>query len=82
MLCSGRFRGPTVSVNEFVQEMEYVVGRPAELIYTDANPADQLHSQADIGKARRELDFNPTTTVRQGLEAEYAWLRESVLGRH
>ena len=73
--------GPTVSVNEFVQEMEYVVGRPAELIYTDANPADQLHSQADISKARRELDFNPTTTVREGLEAEFAWLRESVLER-
>lgn len=71
--------GPRVSVNEFVHEMESVVGRPAQLVYTDPNPADQLHSQADISKARRELSFDPTTTVREGLEAEYAWLRDSVL---
>jgi UDP-glucose 4-epimerase len=71
--------GPRVSVNEWVREMESVVGRQAQLVYTDPNPADQLHSQADISKARRELSFDPTTTVREGLEAEYAWLRASVL---
>ncbi len=71
--------GPRVSVNEFVREMEAVVGRPAKLVHEDPHPADQLHSQADISKARQELGFDPTTTVREGLEAEYAWLRESVL---
>ena len=71
--------GPRISVNGFIREMEAVVGRRAHLLYEDANPADQLHSQADITKARRELGFDPTTTVREGLEAEYTWLRESVL---
>ena len=73
--------GPRVSVNEFIREMEAVVGRSARLTYTERDPADQLHSQADISKARRMLGFNPVTTVREGLEAEYAWLRETVLAR-
>ncbi len=71
--------GPRVSVNEFIREMEAVVGRTAEIQHADRHPADQLHSQADIGKARRVLGFDPSTTVRQGLEAEYAWLRATVL---
>jgi nucleoside-diphosphate-sugar epimerase len=68
-----------VSVNEFIREMEAVAGRTAEIQHAARHPADQLHSQADIGKARRLLGFDPSTTVRQGLEAEYAWLRATVL---
>ncbi len=71
--------GPRVSINEFVAEMEAVVGRAAIRVNAPRDPADQLHSQADIGKARRMLGFDPNTSVRQGLEAEYAWLRENVL---
>ncbi|MBM4435966.1 MAG: NAD-dependent epimerase/dehydratase family protein [Actinobacteria bacterium] len=73
--------GPVVTVNEFIRTMEAVTGKRARLVYADRNPADQLHSQADISKARRILGFNPTTTVRAGLEAEYAWLRRELLLR-
>ncbi len=67
--------GPTASVNELIEEMERVVGKPARRVYAKAHPADQLHSQADTSKARRLLGFDPSTTIRQGIEAEFAWLQ-------
>ena len=71
--------GPHLTVSDYVREMERVVGRPADIVHVERNPADLRHTQADISKARRILGFEPNTTVRAGLEAEYAWMRESVL---
>ncbi|MDE2767546.1 MAG: NAD-dependent epimerase/dehydratase family protein [Chloroflexota bacterium] len=71
--------GPTASVNELIGTMEQVAGKPAERIYAEAHPADQLHSQADTSRARRVLGFDPSTTIHEGIAAEYAWMQEAVL---
>ena len=71
--------GPTASVNELIGTMEQVVGKPAELIYGEAHPADQLHSQADTSKARRVLGFDPSTTIHEGIAAEFEWMQQAVL---
>ena len=71
--------GPTASVNELVEAMERVVGRPAHRVHSDRHPADQLHSQADTTKARDVLGFNPVTTIQEGIQAEYEWMRQTVL---
>ena len=71
--------GPTASVNELIETMERVVGKPVERIYGEAHPADQLHSQADTSKARRVLGFDPSTTIEEGIGAEYAWMQQAVL---
>ena len=72
--------GPVVTVNEFVRAMEEVAGKKVRIRHAERNPADQLHSQADISKARRILGFDPVTTVHEGLKAEYIWLQE-LLGK-
>ena len=71
--------GPTASVNELIDTMERVVGRPVKRIYGEAHPADQLHSQADTSRARRVLGFDPSTTIHEGIAAEYAWMQGAVL---
>lgn len=71
--------GPTASVNELIDTMERVVGRPVQRIYGEAHPADQLHSQADTSKAHRVLGFDPSTTIHEGIAAEYAWMQQAVL---
>jgi len=71
--------GPTASVNELIDTMERVVGRPVQRIYGEAHPADQLHSQADTSRARRVLGFDPSTTIHEGIAAEYAWMQQAVL---
>ena len=71
--------GPTASVNELIDTMERVVGKPVERIYGEAHPADQLHSQADTSKARRVLGFDPSTTILEGIAAEFEWMQQAVL---
>ena len=57
-----------------------VVGRPLCIQRTPARPGDQQHTRARIEKARRLLDFRPTTSLREGIAAEAAWLENAVSG--
>jgi len=54
-----------------------VVGRPLCIRPTPARPGDQHRTRARIGKARRLLDFGPTTSLREGIAAEAAWLERT-----
>jgi UDP-N-acetylglucosamine 4-epimerase len=47
--------------------------KPLELTYAPFRAGDVRHSLADISKARRLLGYEPTHTVRQGLEEALAW---------
>ena len=45
-------------------------------VRTDFRPGDVRHSLADTGKARRLLGYEPTHSVRQGLDLAAAWYAE------
>lgn len=42
-------------------------------VYRDFRKGDVLHSQADIGKAKRLLGYSPSHTIDQGLDAAMEW---------
>lgn len=42
---------------------------------------DVLHSQADIGQARKVLGYAPSHTVAQGLDEALDWYRHNLLGK-
>lgn len=42
-------------------------------IYRDFRPGDVRHSQADVAKARRLLDYAPTHRIEQGIEEAMPW---------
>jgi UDP-N-acetylglucosamine 4-epimerase len=42
-------------------------------VYEEFRPGDIRHSQADIGKARRLLDYHPVQSVDAGLEEALPW---------
>lgn len=48
--------------------------------HREPRPGDVRHSQADISKARRLLDYEPTHGVKAGLEEAMAWYVDT-LGR-
>ena len=50
-----------------------VTGKP---VYTAFRNGDVRHSQADIGKARRQLGYAPAYRLRAGLEAAIPWYIE------
>ena len=50
-------------------------------VYRDFRSGDVRHSLADISKARRLLGYEPTHSVRDGLNESYGWYRAEFLSR-
>jgi nucleoside-diphosphate-sugar epimerase len=67
--------GQIISLNDVVTLLEELTGRQAVIERKPARPGDQKHTAANIEKARRLLGYAPVTPVREGLEAEVAWIR-------
>jgi UDP-N-acetylglucosamine 4-epimerase len=52
--------------------------REARPIHRPFRPGDVMHSQAEISLARRQLGYEPTHTVEQGLDEALAWYRQAL----
>lgn len=69
--------GASVTVNTLVRELADIMDRVAKTEYLPARVADVRDSEADIGRARAMLGFEPTVRLREGLERTVAWFSES-----
>jgi nucleoside-diphosphate-sugar epimerase len=67
--------GSRVSVNEALALIAAFAARPLEIRYVGANQGDVRDTGADTARARAELGFHPTTSVKEGLRAEFEWMR-------
>src|SRR5688500_6229814 len=64
-----------VSLNQLFQTIRDLVGAHVEPIYADPRPGDVRDSQADIGKARRLLGYEPRISFDEGLRKTVEWYR-------
>ena len=69
-------RGEPVLLRDFVEIMEELSGRKANLVPTPRLAADFVRNEADISKARRLLDYNPQVSVAEGVRRFWEWYRE------
>lgn len=60
-----------------IATIEEILGVKIKLESKPARPGDQSRTKANIDKARRILNYNPQTGLREGLEAQVAWFKES-----
>lgn len=68
----------TISVwTEFREILTELLGHEVEASYDDWRPGDQLVYVSDTTKARRELDWAPRTSVREGITKLYHWVVEN-----
>jgi nucleoside-diphosphate-sugar epimerase len=72
--------GSRVSMNQVIEIIGRVAGRPLEVRREPAQKGDMRDTYADTALARADLGFSPSVTLEQGIEAEYRWL-SSVLAR-
>jgi len=72
--------GSKVTVNEAVElllkELDHDT---AQVIHESAKLGDVLYTHADIEKARKMLNFNPTTKLEDGLKLYVEWYRKYCL---
>ena len=66
--------GSRVSVNQVLEMVGRISGRPPRIVVDPAQKGDMRHTYADTSRARAELDFTPRVGLEEGLAAEYAWL--------
>lgn len=66
-------RGEPVLLTDFVEMMEELSGRKANLVDTPRLAADFVRNEADISKARRLLDYDPRVSVVDGVRRFWEW---------
>ena len=65
-----------VTVNDLISAIEKALGKTAIREYLPLQPGDVNRTFADITKAARELGYNPSTPIPDGLVKFTAWLRK------
>jgi UDP-glucuronate 4-epimerase len=73
-------RGEPVLLKEFVEIMEELSGKPANVVPTPRTAADFVRNEADISKARRLLGYDPRVSVPEGVRRFWEWYRDHELG--
>jgi UDP-glucose 4-epimerase len=70
--------GTQTSVRETLEIISELVGRELNVTYGQREHGDVRDTSADTNAARRELGFEPTTTLLDGLAAEFEWMRATL----
>lgn len=67
--------GKGYSLNQIVDEIRNVVDMKVEVNYTPARQVDVAANVLDIGRAERELEWQPQVTLRDGLLRTWQWMK-------
>jgi UDP-glucuronate 4-epimerase len=70
-----------ITTEEGIRTVEDIIGKRAKIAVKPRRPGDQLRTHANIEKARRLLEYNPTMVAREGLAQEIAWYRQHIYGK-
>ena len=74
--------GHQTSLNELFAHLKKEAGSDLQPIYGPERLGDVRHSLADISKAKKLLDYDPSVTVEEGLRKTFRWYLEvEKLGR-
>ena len=65
-----------VELMHYISVLEQIIGKKAKVNLLEEQPGDMAFTYADIEKARKQLGFNPVTSLEQGLESFVNWYRE------
>ena len=72
-------RGEPVLLSDFVKGIEQLAGRSAQLTSTPMMDADIAYTFADISKTREFLQYDPQTSVPEGVAQFWNWYQAVVL---
>lgn len=63
----------TISLREMISSIEEVLGKKAIIEQLPEQPGDVPQTWADISKARQLLNYNPRTSLTEGIRSFVAW---------
>ncbi|WP_452220349.1 NAD-dependent epimerase/dehydratase family protein [Lacinutrix salivirga] len=62
-----------------IEAVEQVIGKTIHLDHVAARAGDQLRTKANIDKAKKLLNYNPQTTLLEGVKAQVEWYKANFL---
>lgn len=65
------------TIQEMIHILAKKLGKKPQIIHAPQHPADVPCTWADIGRARTELGWEPTTSLTEGLEKTVQWYQEN-----
>lgn len=65
------------TTKEGIEAVEQVLGKTIKLNVIPKRAGDQLRTKANIDKARKILNYNPKTTLLEGVTAQVKWFKEN-----
>ncbi|MDB9252934.1 NAD-dependent epimerase/dehydratase family protein [Halorubrum ezzemoulense] len=68
--------GESVTIRELAELIQDITDTDSDIVHTDARTGDIEHSKADISKAKADLEYEPTISLREGLEQTIEWYRK------
>jgi nucleoside-diphosphate-sugar epimerase len=71
--------GEQRDLNWVIAAIERLTGREANVTRQAARAGDQLHTSANIQRARQTLGYEPSTPLEEGLRRQVAWQRQLIL---
>ena len=66
-----------ITVNDLISEIEKALDKKAIKEYLPLQPGDVNRTFADVTKAVKELGYNPSTPIPEGLTKFVTWLRQA-----
>ena len=70
--------GEEATMGEAIALAEEIAGRELDVERNAAAVGDVKRTRADVAKAERELGWQPTTSLAEGLEAQWEWVAARV----
>ncbi len=65
-----------IRLDELIAKIGSVVGKEPVVEHHPMQPGDVERTWADITSSERDLGYAPSTSIEQGLEYQWAWLRD------
>jgi len=69
--------GERYTLNQLFSYLKDIVGSDAAAVHREPRDGDIPHSQADISKAQRMLDYQPSVKFKDGLKKTVDWFRKA-----
>lgn len=71
--------GRPTTINELIEEIRKVAvaNYAFDVEYKNFREGEIRHTYCNIEKSRRELDYSPTTSLRNGLEVTWEWFKQN-----
>lgn len=64
-----------VSLREMIETIEQVVGKKANIKQLPMQPGDVNRTWADLDRSKREIGYEPMTSLKDGVAKQWEWMR-------